>query len=115
MAALRAGVRRGAGMRRVPPWLAVLLVTGYRVSIVSLMGLLTKETCLALSARCRLWLMRPRLLRMGSTATTRLLMAATITVYIPMLAPMSRKTASGYLSMVSITAVTISFSQTPDL
>ena len=36
MAALRAGVRRGAGMRRVPPWLAVLLVTGYRVSIVSL-------------------------------------------------------------------------------
>ena len=32
-----------------------------------------------------------------------------------MLAPMSRKTASGYLSMVSITAVTSSSSQTPDL
>ena len=48
-----------------------------------LMGLLTKETCLVLLARCRLWLMRARLLRMGSTATTRLPMAATITVYIP--------------------------------
>merc|ERR1719336_556461 len=69
MAALRAGVRRGAGMRRVPPWLAVLLVTGYSDSIVSLMGLLTKETCLTLSARCRLWLMRPRLLRMGRIHT----------------------------------------------
>ena len=47
------------------------------------MGFLIKDTYWALFDLCRLWLMSARLLRMGSTATTLLSIAAAITVYMP--------------------------------
>ena len=49
----------------------------------NLIGLLTKDTNLVFSATSKLLLMRAKLVRMGSTAITRLCIAATITVYIP--------------------------------